>query len=419
MADQKLTNTEEEQEWISSLEWIIENESKAHASQLLKLLNQKAESYGINLNGTAQSGQYVNTISADEEVAYPGDIDLEQRIDRAIRWNAMMMVAKANHTHSGLGGHISTFSSEADLFQVALHHFLRGYEGDHPDIVYWQGHAAPGLYAYSYVAHDMTEKQLTHFRQEIQYKDGLPSYPHPRSMPEYWRFPTVSMGLGPIQAIYQARFLKYLQHRELTSYKETKVWAYLGDGEMDEPESTGALAIASREKLDNLIFIVNCNLQRLDGPVRGNNHIISEMANIFSGAGWKVIKVVWNSEWDKIWAKDTSGALKKVLAETPDGELQKWSIASGSQLREELFGQSESLQQLAAEYSDDQLERLGKGGHDLVKIYNAYKKAVEYKDGPVVILAHTTKGHGQGEAGEASNVTHNKKEIFTRRNKRL
>lgn len=400
----------ENKEWITSLKWIIENESEERVKEILAVLKQTAADHDISPEKKDIITPYINTITAGQEEAYPGDIDLEKRLISAIRWNAMMMVVKANKKNSGIGGHISTYSSEADLFEVALNHFIKGYGKGQPDLVFWQGHATPGLYSRSYVEHLLDEEALEHFREEITNKKGLSSYPHPRLMPDYWRFPTVSMGLAPIQAIYQARYLKYLKDRELIEENDTKVWVFLGDGEMDEPESTGAISLARREKLNNLIFIINCNLQRLDGPVRGNGKIINELEGLFAGAGWNIIKVLWGSEWDKLLASDQAEQLIEALGNTVDGQFQKISVADGTYIRKEFF-EKNGLSSMVEDMSDEDLETLEWGGHDPLKIYNAYKKAVQHPDGPTVILAQTIKGYGQGKAGEASNVTHKRKKF--------
>lgn len=398
----------ENQEWIASLKWVIEHESKERAAELLELLRQTASENGLE-NPSALISDYANTITTGEEEDYPGDEALELKIYHAIRWNAMALVARANKKTSGIGGHISTFSSASTLWEVGLNHFWQGYESGFPDVVYFQGHASPGLYSRSFVEHRFDEENLDNFRLEVQSKKGLSSYPHPRLMPDYWRFPTVSMGLAGIQAIYQARFLKYLQQRELgdKDSRPQQVWAMLGDGEMDEPESTGAISIAAREKLNNLTFVINCNLQRLDGPVRGNSKVIQELEGLFKGAGWQVIKVVWGGKWDGLFEKDKGGKLIQKLNEMPDGELQHLAQYSPKEWKEEFF--TDDLAALVKDWKEADFEKLVRGGHDFKKMYNAYKKATENEDGPTVVLAHTVKGWEQGEAGEASNVTHKTK----------
>ena len=405
------TTAIENREWIASLQWVMEHGSKERAGELLQLLREEAEAQGVPLNGkTTLHTTYQNTIPPAEESEYPGDLAIEQRIYNYIRWNAMAIVARANQKIEGIGGHISTYASSSTLWEVGLYHFWRGYGGQQPDLVLFQGHAAPGLYARSYLEYRMEESQLDLFRRESGEKDGLSSYPHPRLMPQYWRFPTVSMGLSAVQAIYHARFLKYLRKRERIEETDTpqRVWALLGDGEMDEPESTGALSIAANERLSELNFVISCNLQRLDGPVRGNRKVVNELEGLFKGAGWNVIKVIWGSSWDRLLEEDTSGALRQKLDEMPDGELQRLAQMDANELREELF--TGELSALVEGWSDEELRQLRPGGHDPVKIYQAYKRATQ-QDGPTVILAQTIKGYRQGEAGEASNVSHQTKKM--------
>ena len=399
----------ENQEWLDSLDFIIHHESAERVREILNKLHQKAQHNGID-TGTQLNTPYINTLPASEEIEYPGDLVIEKKVESIIRWNAMAMVVRANKKESGIGGHISTYASASTLFEVGFHHFFRGSQKDHPDdLVYYQGHASPGMYARSFLEGRFSEQQLDNFRRELQ--GGLSSYPHPRLMPDYWRFPTVSMGLGVIQAIYQARFNKYLENRGLKEKTDQKIWGFFGDGEMDEPEAAGALAIASREKLNNLIFVINCNLQRLDGPVRGNAKVIQELERIFKGAGWKVIKVIWGSNWDPLLEKDESGQLIHRMDEVVDGQYQKYVVEGGKYFREDFFGKSEELLALLEDVSDEELTQLERGGHDPVKVYNAYKAAVENQEGPTVILAQTVKGYGLGEAGEASNVTHQAKKL--------
>ncbi len=405
------TTAVENREWLASLRWVLQHESKERAAELLHLLQEEAGQQGISRNGHAKlHTPYRNSIPASDERDYPGDLEKEQRIYNYIRWNAMAMVAKANQEISGIGGHISTFASASTLFEVGLNHFWRSYGSGVPDLVFFQGHAAPGLYARSYLEYRMEEEQLELFRQETTQKGGLSSYPHPRLMPEYWRFPTVSMGLGPVQAVYQARFLKYLRKRGLSEEQDPPqhVWAMLGDGEMDEPESTGALTVAANEKLSNLTFVISCNLQRLDGPVRGNQKVVNELESLFKGAGWAVIKVLWGSGWDRLFEADQSGKLQQKLDEMPDGQMQRIIGMEPEKLREELF--TGELEQLIEGWSDEELSALRPGGHDPVKIYQAYQQATEQKK-PTVILAQTVKGYLQGEAGEASNVSHQTKKM--------
>ena len=355
---------------------------------------------------------YVNTISAEDEPAYPGDRDIERRIKSYIRWNAMAMVVNANHAKSGIGGHISTYASCATLYEVGFNHFFRAATDDHPaDMIYFQGHASPGIYARAFLEHRIDQEQLHNFRQELAEGGGLSSYPHPYLMPEFWQFPTVSMGLGPIMSIYQARFNRYLRARGFVDGEEERMWCFLGDGETDEPESLGSLTLPAREGLDNLIWVVNCNLQRLDGPVRGNGKIIQQLESIFRGAGWNVIKVIWGSDWDPILAADEDGRLVQRLGEAVDGMFQKFSVEPGSYARTTLFGQDPKLLELVNHLSDEQIRRLTRGGHDPRKVYAAYKAAVDNRGAPTVILAKTIKGYGLGEGGEGRNVSHQQKEL--------
>ncbi len=400
----------ENQEWLESLDYILQNESPERVRELLQLLQEKAQQHGITLDTVHTP--YINTIPADEQEEYPGYLEIEEALSNIIRWNAMAMVVRANKKESGIGGHISTYASASTLFEVGFHHFFRGdEEGQTPDLVYYQGHATPGIYARSYLEGRFSEKQLDNFRRELAAEGGLSSYPHPRLMPDYWSFPTVSMGLGPVQAIYQARFNKYLEDRKLKEKTDQKIWAFFGDGEMDEPESVGALSVASREKLDNLIFVINCNLQRLDGPVRGNYKVIQELEGIYKGAGWNVIKVIWGSQWDPLLAKDKDGRLVHRMDEVVDGQYQLYTMKDGKFVREDFFGKDKKLLQLVEDYSDEDIKNLNRGGHDPVKVYQAYKAALAHKGGPTVILAQTIKGYGLGEAGEASNVAHKTKKL--------
>jgi pyruvate dehydrogenase E1 component len=355
---------------------------------------------------------YVNTIPVEAEPPYPGDRDIERRIKSYVRWNAMAMVVNANREHSGIGGHISTYASAATLYEVGFNHFFHGGDGQRPaDLVYFQGHASPGIYARAFLEGRLHETQLHNFRQELARGGGLSSYPHPYLMPEFWQFPTVSMGLGPILSIYQARFNRYLRARGFLHGEEPKVWCFLGDGETDEPEALGALTLASRESLDNLIWVVNCNLQRLDGPVRGNGKIIQELEAVFRGAGWNVIKVIWGSNWDPLFKADKSGLLLKRMEEIVDGESQRYVVGPGSYIRKHFFGKYPELRDLVNHLTDDQLMKLSRGGHDPKKVYAAYKAAVEHKGQPTVILAKTIKGYGLGEAGEGRNITHQQKKL--------
>jgi pyruvate dehydrogenase E1 component len=358
------------------------------------------------------STPYLNTISVEKQPAYPGNRDLERRIKSLVRWNAMAMVVNANRAHNGIGGHISTYASCATLYEVAYNHFFRGPDGNGPgDIVFFQGHASPGNYARAYLEGRLDEKHLHNFRRELSEGGGLSSYPHPYLMPEFWQYPTVSMGLGPIMSIYQARFIRYMKARGLIQGEEPRVYCYIGDGESDEPETLGALALAARENLDNLIWVVNCNLQRLDGPVRGNGKIIQELEGVFRGAGWNVIKVIWGSGWDELLAKDKSGLLLKRMEEIVDGDYQKYSVEKGSYVRKHFFGKYPELLELVDHLSDEDIRKLLRGGHDPVKVYAAYKAAVDNKGTPTVILAKTVKGYGLGEAGEGRNITHQQKKL--------
>ena len=401
----------ENKEWIESLDYIIEKEGQERAKELLLLLQTRSQLKGIDFTYQGNT-PYMNSIPASEESPYPGSREIERKIKSIIRWNAMAMVVRANKEEDGIGGHISTFASSATLYEVGFNHFFRGGDdGRPPDIVYFQGHAAPGIYARSFIEGRLNEKHLENFRRELKPGGGLSSYPHPRSMSDYWQFPTVSMGLGPIMAIYQARFNRYMEDKGLIGESDQKVWAFLGDGEMDEPESMGALTLASREELDNLIFVVNCNLQRLDGPVRGNGSIVQELESAFHGAGWNVIKVLHGQDWDPLFEKDTDGMLAKRHGEIVDGHRQRYIISDGDFIRRDFFGKYEQTLKMVENYSDEQLVKLRRGGHDPLKVYNAYKAAVNHKGSPTVILASTIKGYGLGEAGEGRNITHQQKKL--------
>lgn len=402
---------QENKEWLASLDFILQQESPERVKEILQKLQARASKHGIPFTQPGNT-PYINTIPEEEESAFPGSLETEQFLENIIRWNSIAMVVRANQKQDGIGGHISSYASAATLFEVAFNHFLRGGENDTvQDIVYYQGHASPGIYARSYVEGRLSEEELDCFRREISSEKGLSSYPHPRLMPGYWRFPTVSMGLSPLQAIYQARFMRYLENRGLKEKDDQKVWAFIGDGEMDEPEAMGSLGVASREKLDNLIMVIDCNLQRLDGPVRGNGKIIQELEAAYKGAGWNVIKVIWGREWDPLLAKDEDGRLVERMGEVVDGELQRYAAEGGAYFREEFFGKDERLLQLVENYSDDELAGLRWGGHDPVKVYNAYRAAVRRQGAPTVVLAQTVKGYGLGEAGEARNITHQKKKL--------
>jgi len=403
-------NPQETSEWLEALDQIVDEAGPDRAMYLLEKLLNRAADFGVSPPTTRLP--YVNTIPVHEEVPYPGDRALERRIKSLIRWNAAAMVVRANKYDPNIGGHISTYASLATLSEVGFNHFFRGSYGDQAgDFIYYQGHASPGVYSRAFLEDRLSEQHLQNFRHELRDTPGLSSYPHPWLMPEFWQFPTVSMGIGPINSIYNARFLRYLENREIIPRTDRKVYAFLGDGEMDEPESTGALHIASREKLDNLIFIINCNLQRLDGPVRGNGSVIREYEGIFRGAGWNVIKVLWGSDWDELFARDSSGLLLKRMEECVDGEYQNFKARGGAYVRKEFFGKYPELLKLVEDKSDDELARLRRGGHDPVKVYNAFKRANESVGRPTVILAKTVKGYGLGEAGEGKNITHQQKKL--------
>ncbi len=400
----------ETQEWVDALESVLENEGVERAHFLLEQMIDKARRTGANLPFSANTA-YVNTIPASQEPVMPGDPAIESRLRAYIRWNAAAMVVKANRKAAELGGHIATFASAATLYDIGFNHFWRAPSHEHGgDLVYSQGHASPGTYARAFLEGRLTEEQLNGFRQEVD-GNGLSSYPHPWLMPDFWQFPTVSMGLGPIMSIYQARFMKYLQDRGLANTTDRKVWAFLGDGETDEPESLGAISLASREKLDNLIWVVNCNLQRLDGPVRGNGKIVQELEANFRGNGWNVIKVLWGSYWDPLLAKDKDGLLQKRMMEAVDGEYQNYKSKDGAYVREHFFGKYPELKEMVANMSDEDIWRLNRGGHDPHKVYAAYKAAMENSDQPTVILAHTVKGYGMGSAGEGQMRTHSQKKL--------
>ncbi|MEZ4703631.1 MAG: pyruvate dehydrogenase (acetyl-transferring), homodimeric type [Bdellovibrionota bacterium] len=401
----------ETQEWIDSLKSVAATEGTEKARQILTHISQHAERLGINPYHTDQT-PFVNTISSSNQVPFEGDEALESRIENILRWNAMAMVVRANKNEDGIGGHISTYASSATLYETGFHHFFKG--KDHPDggdSIYFQGHASPGMYARSFLENRFSESLLKNFRRELASGGGLSSYPHPWLMPNYWEFPTVSMGLGPITAIYQARFNKYLENRGLAPVGKKKVWAFLGDGETDEPESLGAISVAAREGLDNLIFVINCNLQRLDGPVRGNGKIVRDLEGQFRGAGWNVIRVLWGSSWDALLDQDHSGKLHRRLAELVDGQFQKMSVSKGNDIRELLFGSDPELQTLGNTLTDLQLENLDRGGHDRKKVFAAYHQAVHHKGSPTVILVQTVKGFGLGQSGAGQNSTHQKKKL--------
>jgi pyruvate dehydrogenase E1 component len=407
MEDKDPTET---REWLDALDAVTKYSGAERSAELLKRLAKHATEVGVQLP-SAITTPFRNTIAPQNEKMMPGDLFMERRIRSLVRWNALAMVMRANDNNEGLGGHISSFSSSATLYDVGYNYIFRGSENGHPgDLVFYQGHSAPGMYARSYLEGRLTEEQLDNFRREVD-GNGLSSYPHPWLMPDYWQFPTVSMGLGPIQAIYQAHVMKYQQSRGLVDHADRQVWCFLGDGECDEPESLGAISKAGREGLSNLQFVVNCNLQRLDGPVRGNGKIIQELEGIFRGAGWNVIKVVWGRKWDPLLEKDTTGLLAQRMDEVCDGELQNYKYNGGAYTREHFFGKYPELLELVKDLSDDEIMYLNRGGHDPYKIYAAYAAAVEEKERPTVILAMTVKGYGTGEAGEANNETHSLKKL--------
>ena len=402
----------ETREWLDSLDYVLAKGGPERAGRLLQQLQLHARrAAGVNLPFTATT-PYQNTISVRQQAPFPGSQEMERRIKSLVRWNAMAMVVRANRVESGIGGHISTYASAATLYEVALNHFLHAQtESGDRDIVYFQGHAAPGMYARAFLEGRLPKEKLENFRRELHPGGGLSSYPHPWLMPDFWQFPTVSMGLGPIQSIYHARFIRYMEDRGLKTGTGGKVWAFLGDGEMDEPESLGSITLASREKLDNLIWVINCNLQRLDGPVRGNGKIIQELKAIFRGAGWNVIKVIWGSDWDSLISNDRDGLLVRRLGEVTDGQFQKFFVESGAYFRQNLFGTDPRLLRMVERYSDEQLSRMRLGGHDPIKVHAAYKAAVEHTGSPTVVLAKTIKGYGLGEAGEGKNITHQQKKL--------
>jgi pyruvate dehydrogenase E1 component len=401
----------ETREWLDSLGGVLATQGPERARFLLSQLKHKAHRSGVEVPFTANT-PYINTIPADQQAPFPGKRDLERRIKSLARWNAMAMVVRANIKAPGIGGHISTYASCATLYEIGFNHFFRG--PDAPgggDSIYFQGHSTPGVYARAYLEGRLNEKQMDNFRQELSEGGGLSSYPHPWLMPDFWQFPTVSMGLGPILAIYHARFNRYLHHRGLKDTSKQKIWCIVGDGETDEPESLGAITLPARERLDNLIFVINCNLQRLDGPVRGNGKIIQELEAAFRGAGWNVIKVVWGSDWDPLLARDKDGLLVKRMDEAVDGDYQRYVIDSGAYIRKHFFGKYPELVKLVEHLADEQLQKLTRGGHDPEKVYAAYKAAIEHQGQPTVILAKTIKGYGLGEAGEGRNITHQQKKL--------
>ena len=403
--------TDELNEWLESLEDVLHRYGPEKLGELLVHLQERAYQRGVKLPFTANT-PYINTIHHSEQVRFPGDLALERRIKSIVRWNAMAMVVRANKNSTAVGGHISTFASSATLYEVAQNHFFHSRTDDHPgDMVYFQGHASPGMYARAYVEGRLDETHLESFRRELPPGSGLSSYPHPWLMPDFWQFPTVSMGLGPICSIYHARFLRYMEHRGLQDTSKSRVWAFLGDGECDEPESLGALTLASREKLDNLTWVINCNLQRLDGPVRGNGKIIQELEAVFRGAGWNVIKVIWGGDWDPLLDADDQGKLVKRMGEVVDGQYQKYTVSDAEYVRNHFFGADPDVLKMVDHLSDEMMIKIRRGGHDPEKVYAAYQSATQHKGAPTVILAKTIKGYGLGEAGEGRNVAHNQKKV--------
>src|SRR5499433_164267 len=411
------SDPQETVEWLEAWDQILNEESPERAAYLLTALTERARSAGLALPPPSFNTPYWNTIRVEDELPYPGNLEIERRIKSIIRWNAMAMVVQQNKKDPGIGGHIATYASVATLMEVGFNHFFRASIQDQAghdqpgDFVYFQGHASPGIYSRAFLEGRFSQTQIENFRHELREEPGLSSYPHPWLMPDFWRFPTVSMGLASLNAIYQARFMRYMENRGLIPVTDRKVWTFLGDGEMDEPESMGSITLASRERLDNLIFVVNCNLQRLDGPVRGNGQIIQELEAAFRGAGWNVIKVIWGGDWDPLLAKDREGLLVKRMGEIVDGQWQKYATESGAYVREHFFGANPRLLEMVKGLSDEQLEKLRLGGHDPQKVYAAYRAAVEHRGSPTVILARTIKGYGLGESGEGKNITHQQKKL--------
>src|SRR5213595_1296703 len=401
---------QETQEWLEALEAVVRHDGPERAQELLERVLDHARASGVPME-VALNTPYVNTIPVEREAPFPGDADLEHRVRSLIRWNAIATVLRSNKESSELGGHIASYQSAATLYEVGFNHFWHAPTAEHGgDLVYIQGHSSPGIYARAFLEGRISERQLEGFRQEIS-RDGLASYPHPWLMPDFWQFPTVSMGLGPLMAIYQARFMKYLTGRGAANTTDRKVWAFMGDGEMDEPESMGAIGLAARERLDNLIFVVNCNLQRLDGPVRGNGKIIQELEAEFRGAGWNVIKVIWGGRWDPLLAADHDGLLVRRMEEAVDGDYQAYKSRNGAFVREKFFGAYPELAERVEHMTDDEIWLLNRGGHDPHKVYAAYAAAIEHTGEPTVILAKTIKGYGMGEAGEGQNITHQQKKM--------
>ncbi|MFN2418461.1 MAG: pyruvate dehydrogenase (acetyl-transferring), homodimeric type, partial [Candidatus Limnocylindria bacterium] len=401
----------ETQEWMESLDGVVKAAGPERARFLIYKLLKRARQLQVGLPTLTQT-RYINTISPEQEPYFPGDEAMELKIRRLIRWNALAMVLRANTTFEGIGGHLSTYASAASLYEVGFNHFFRGSDEGPGDQIYFQGHAAPGIYARAFLEGRLNEENLDHFRREaLTDQIGLSSYPHPRLMPEFWQFPTVSMGLGPMAAIYQARFNRYLSARGIADTDGARVWAYLGDGEMDEPESLGSLSLAAREGLDNLTFVINCNLQRLDGPVRGNGKVIQELEALFRGAGWNVVKVIWAREWDDLLARDKDGVLLAKMNDTLDGDYQRMAVSDGATIREQFFGPDPRLRAMVEHLTDDDLAKLRRGGHDYRKVHAAYAAAVSHRGAPTVILAKTVKGWTLGPGIEGRNVTHQAKKL--------
>jgi pyruvate dehydrogenase E1 component len=402
---------QETREWLDALDGVIEAEGRGRASELVRAIVERAATRGVR-TPAAQTTPYVNTIPVDAQAPFPGDHEIEERLRHYVRWNAMAMVVRANKDTSDLGGHVASFSSSATLYDVGFNHFWRGPQHQNGgDLVFFQGHSSPGVYARAFLEGRISEEQLENFRREVEGK-GLPSYPHPWLMPDFWQFATVSMGLGPMQAVYQARYMRYLHDRGLADTSDRKVWGFLGDGEIDEPETLAGLSLAARENLDNLVFVVNANLQRLDGPVRGNGKVVQELEGIFRGAGWNVIKVVWGRRWDPLLAADKTGMLVKLMGETLDGDYQTYKSRDGAYVREHFFGRYPETRALVERMSDEEVWALNRGGHDPDKVYTAYKAASEHKGAPTVVLAKTIKGYGMGSAGEGQNIAHQQKKLM-------
>jgi len=410
-AHQTQPDPQETREWLDALDGVIEAEGRGRASELVQALVERAAARGVR-TPSALTTPYVNTIPVDQQPHFPGDHDIEERLRHYIRWNAMAMVVRAQKDHSELGGHVATFSSAATLYDIGFNHFWRGpNNGNGGDLVYFQGHSAPGVYGRAFLEGRLTEEQLENFRREVD-GHGIASYPHPWLMPDFWQFATVSMGLGSLQAVYQARYMRYLHDRGLADTSGRKVWAFIGDGEIDEPETLAGLSLAARERLDNLIFVVNCNLQRLDGPVRGNGKVIQELEGLFRGAGWNVIKVIWGSRWDPLLAADKTGMLVRLMNETIDGDYQTYKSRDGAYVREHFFGRYPETRALVERMTDDEVWALNRGGHDPFKVYAAYKAATEHRGAPTVVLAKTIKGYGMGSAGEGMNIAHQQKKLL-------